>query len=90
MDASTPLYLAILLLGVFIGLLFAWSPRLVVYRLHKRVAELEFTILSERNKRAASARWERDPAKDPLVRELMAAKGEKAQSFDNDWPSSGH
>lgn len=85
MDAWTPQLVVTFLLGGVFGALLAWSPRLVVFRLHKRVAELEFNTLQERNQRAAKARWERDPAKDPTVAAMLAAKENKIEKFANDW-----
>ena len=84
MDVSNSIHFGILLLGVLIGLLIAWSPRLVVYRLHKRLAELEFTLLSDRNKKAAAARW-KNPEDDPLMRELLKKNKEPDEKFANDF-----
>jgi hypothetical protein len=48
------------------------------------MAELEFTLLSDRNKRASRARWDADPKDDPKVQALLNA-GKPADRYDNDF-----
>jgi hypothetical protein len=73
------------LAGVAAGALLAWCPRLVVLRLNRRVRLLEETYLSDRNKKAAKARWEADPKDDPTVQALLNAKKVPADKLDNEW-----
>jgi hypothetical protein len=83
-DAWTPQLVVIFLLGMSIGLLLAWSPRLVLLRAIRRINFLEEAAVTDRNKRASRARWDAKPEDDPLVQQLLAAKNKPV--LDNEFP----
>jgi hypothetical protein len=81
-DAWTPHLVVTFMLGLSIGLLLAWSPRLVLLRALRRITFLEEAAVTDRNKRASRARWDAKPEDDPLVRQMLAKKNE---TYDNEF-----
>lgn len=83
MDAWTPLGVVIILVSLLIGLAAAWSPRAVLLRLRRRVADLEEAVLSTRNKVASRARWDKPDEADALLQAMALKKKEPV--LDNEY-----
>jgi len=85
MDAWTPLSVVLILVSLLIGLALAWSPRAVLIRLRRRVADLEEAVLSTRNKVASRARWDKPDEASLLLAQMNAKKNEPV--LDNEFPT---
>jgi len=69
--------------GVLGGMLFAWSLARRAYRLEIEMADLQETVLRDKKKRSAQARW---GAEDDLDGILKAAKPAEETLPDSMWP----
>jgi len=85
MDAWSPLHVLIFLVGVLTGTLIAWSPRLVLLRLRRRINLIEEFLVSDRNKKASKIRWEKPDESSLLMAEIERKKNQPV--LDNEFGS---